>query len=706
MKKWLVLCIIFFTAVYAKDASLEHLNELMADLDAIVDAKDGNDTIGELLSGMDEFEDEGDVVGVEQEENELESFDMQEPEDEQEDVFEGADDDTIEEFIGESQEEAEPVTQESDEQEIVEEFDGESEGEDASRLISELDRVFSEEVEAPLEDESFDFDESQPIDEDDDDNGDAIETGFLREDGTQKDIADPVQEVENFTFDIKKKRDAVVELVDRAKQELEERPLDVACNRFTHTKEFIKGDLYVFVYDINGTCLAHGEDAYLLWRNMYDFTDWVGTPAIQNMIQVAKEGGGWVTYEWHNATKVTYVQLVEKEGKAFVVGSGFFPHSKKEAVVNLVKGGVALFDKIKNEGKPADRVFSLLSYPGGSFVTGNLYLYALDFSGNIMAQGDRPGLIGSNAWNYKDENGVYVNREIVKKLKASSEGVWVEYTSKRALKKTYAEKVKAKNGKEYFIACGYYPEANREQTMDLVRSAYQFMKTTGKTSAIEEFSHRRSDAFRYGDLYITVYDMKGKIIADGGNVDNIGQSVLNETDEDGFEYIKSMLKRATKQGIWVNAKLKGSFQSTFAQHIDIGVGQYVIASSYYPISKTETMILLVQSGASYLKANPREKAFEKFVKKSGQFRRGDLELVVVDTTGLCYAYGDDYDLIWRNIYNLKDEKGKQFIRDFIQESEHGSIHIKTHLNGATKHNFVTSLKKEGKTYVISSGFYQ
>ncbi len=256
-----------------------------------------------------------------------------------------------------------------------------SEEEDISGLEAELDRAFSQEMEKLAAEDLEGVDEDALPAEDDD-----IVTGFLKKDEPSKlDTAAPLLVSDELLFDIEKKTKDVKELVERAKKELQDRPLDVACNRFTHTKEFIKGDLYVFVYDINGTCLAHGEDAHLLWQNLYNLTDWVGTPIVQDIIKIAKAGGGWVTYGWYNATKVSYVQLVEKEGKPYVIGSGFFPHSKQEAVVNLVKGGVALFNKVKKDGKPADWAFSRLSYPSGAFVAGNLYLYALDFEGNIMA---------------------------------------------------------------------------------------------------------------------------------------------------------------------------------------------------------------------------------------------------------------------------------------------------------------------------------
>lgn len=663
MKRWLIFSLfIGLCAIYAQeaDSSSDHLITLADELEAAIG------------------EDDPDGVFT------LEDF-----------IHEGEDDDEMEE------EESEQFTPE--EFDVIQGLSDHSETPVDLGLQEEMADVIAEEkAAAPAKDSTMlSEDEAEEEMEEDDD----IIVGFAQE--PIKESEEATISPEDLDFDVEKKEERVINLVERAVRELQDEPLDVACNRFSHTKEFIYGDLYIFIYDTSGICFAHGDDMQLIWRNLYDLTDWVGTPLVQEIIKKAKIGGGWVTYGWHNATKISYVQLVEKEGKSYIVGCGYFPHSKQEAVINLVKGGVALFTHGKKAGHSVDFTFSRLSYPRGRFIVGNLYLYALDFKGNIVVQGERPGLIGRNAWDYQDENGLYVNQEIIKKLKtATDEGVWVKYISKRAEKMAYAEKVTAKDGKEYFIAAGYYPEADRERTVDLVRKGYQFMKIHGKTNASEKFSHRRTDDFRYGDLYLIVYDMKGRIIADGGNADNIGRNVLNTRDEDGFEYIKSMLRRATKEGIWVNAKISGSFQATYAQKIDIGVGQYVIAASYYPVSKPETMVLLVESAVSFLKSNPREKAFEEFVKQSGKFRRGDLEIVAVDTSGLCYAYGDDFDLIWRNIFDIKDEKGRPFIKMFINQAQLGNTIVKTSMNNATKFNYVASVQKEGKAYVVSSGYYK
>lgn len=517
----------------------------------------------------------------------------------------------------------------------------------------------------------------------------------------------PLVHHDELSFDIEKKQNNVIELVERGLKALQSNmPFDKAAALFSHTKEYILGDLYLFVYDSNGVCLAHGEDDKLIWQNLIDLKDSFGTLIVKSILNKAKEGGGWVTYGWHNATKRSYVKQVYKDGKTYVIGSGYYPQSKQESVINIVKGAVALFNEIQERAESIELAFGLMNYPTGKFSSGDLYLYALDFNGTIMAQAERPGLTGSNAWDYKDEHGKYVNREIVKKLQANPEGIWVDYTSKRAPKRAYAEQVIDKKGTKYFIACGYYPDVDRERVVDLVRAGYQFMKTHGKSSAVDAFSSRRDDTYRYGDLFLVVHDRNGKIVAHGDIADQIGKDESSARDQDGNLYIMNMIKSATKDGFWINAKINGSFESIFAQTIDLGIESYVISCSYYPVSKPETMMLLVQSAVNFLNEKPREIAFEEFSRVHGKFVRGDLEVVVVDGQGLCYVYGNQSNVVWRNLINLKDDDGSQFIKLFINKAKNGPGVVKTRINGAVKSNYVMPVEKGDKLYVVASGFYQ
>src|SRR5690606_4830205 len=146
-------------------------------------------------------------------------------------------------------------------------------------------------------------------------------------------------------------------------------------------------------------------------KNLFNYTDGFGSFIVQKIINIAQKGGGWITYEWNGAVKVSYVQLIKKDDQDYVVGCGYYPHSKEYAVHALVKGAVAKFEQAVAEKKPIEDVFAVMSYRmSDRFVFGDLFLYALDFDGNIFSQGDRPGLIGKNALDYQDARGLFVNK--------------------------------------------------------------------------------------------------------------------------------------------------------------------------------------------------------------------------------------------------------------------------------------------------------
>lgn len=507
-------------------------------------------------------------------------------------------------------------------------------------------------------------------------------------------------------FNIEAKRKAVIDLVESGIAYFNEHHLDDSLNRFTHEKEFVKGELYLFVYDMQGNCWAHGQQAELLWQNLYDFKDTYGTYVVQEIIKKARAGGGWITYQWRGATKVSYVKEITKGGTQYVIGSGYYPHSKEDAVVNLVKGAVALFNNTIKEGRPKEDAFSTFSYPGGRFVLGDLYLYALSFSGRHVAHGDRSGLIGTDAWSYRDITGKYVNQEIITKLKETSKGVWVSYISKNAPKRAYAEKVVDEKGNYYFIACGYYPDANRDAAMELVRKGYKFMKANGKTQAVDAFSDRQDNTFRYGDLYLYIYDLKGVCIAHGNNQDFIGRNQYDDQDEDGRYYVRDLIQKAKDGGGWLDFKLKNSFQSNYVEMIDLGIDKFVIGSSLYPISKHETMELLAKSGAGYLVTEPTRKALHEFVRKNSRFIRGDLGIFVFEASGICLADRDNYNVIWKNYMNVVDDDGKPYVKLFINTAKRGPGRVTFKLHGAPAVAYVEAVEKDGISYIVGSSYYK
>jgi signal transduction histidine kinase len=60
-------------------------------------------------------------------------------------------------------------------------------------------------------------------------------------------------------------------------------------------------DLYPFIYDLSGRCVAHGARPALIGKNLLDLKDQDGKYLIREMIRLARESGsGWVNYKWPN----------------------------------------------------------------------------------------------------------------------------------------------------------------------------------------------------------------------------------------------------------------------------------------------------------------------------------------------------------------------------------------------------------------------
>lgn len=525
---------------------------------------------------------------------------------------------------------------------------------------------------------------------------------------TQDDSITRLLEKGNEGFDEEARRKVVVSLVNNGINYLQTHSMDQAFDTFSHASEFLNGELYLFVLDMKGNVYAHGGELELVWKNIWNMRDQFNTPIIQNIIKKAQDGGGWILYHWNGSTKVSYVKPVTKEGKTFVIGCGYYPHSKSEQTIGLVKGAVGLFNQLVREQKyPVEEAFSSYTYPMGRFILGDLYIYVLDFQGTIYAQGERPGLIGTNSWFYKDSRGKFVNQSIIQKLQnvPLGAGIWDKYYSKNAPKLTYAEAVEDLAGKRYFIACGYYPLSTREKAIQLVKKGYDYMKRQGKMRASEAISSKRDDSFRYGDLSLAVFNMQGEVVANGDNPETIGINFYNAQDEDGMYYVQALLKKAQGGGGWINLQSKNSFESAYCEPIELGLEKYVITCGLFPVSKQETALLMVRSASSYLRTNSKVESLRAFSDKAGNFIRGDLYVTVYDSRGIVLVQGADNKEVLKNKLNATDDNGKPYVSLLINAVKRGPAKVTYKLRGAQRVDFAEQVEKDGSNYIVVVGYY-
>ncbi|NTW58626.1 MAG: histidine kinase [Nitrospirae bacterium] len=103
---------------------------------------------------------------------------------------------------------------------------------------------------------------------------------------------------------------------------------DKAFAEFSNQKgQFIDRDLYIFAYDMTGKCVAHGQNAKQIGKDLSDLTDPDGKPFVKERIEIAKtKGKGWQTYKFSNPTnkkiedKTAYIEKVDD----FIIGSGAY----------------------------------------------------------------------------------------------------------------------------------------------------------------------------------------------------------------------------------------------------------------------------------------------------------------------------------------------------------------------------------------------
>ena len=88
---------------------------------------------------------------------------------------------------------------------------------------------------------------------------------------------------------------------------------------------------------------------------------------------------------------------------------------------------------------------------------------------------------------------------------------------------------------------GTAPEAEA-----MVKKAVAYIKANGPEKAYDEFTNGKS--FKSGDLYIIVYDLNGKNLAQGANPKLVGKDLIGLKDPDGKLLIKMFVDLAKDKG--------------------------------------------------------------------------------------------------------------------------------------------------------------
>jgi signal transduction histidine kinase len=370
------------------------------------------------------------------------------------------------------------------------------------------------------------------------------------------------------------KRHSVENLVKNAVAYFYKQGKDQAFHEFSNkVGNFVQGDLYIYVYDSNGYCLAHGDNTALIGRNLSTLKDDNGVLLIPALIKAADDNVGWVSYQWKNAPKIGYVEKVSNDSGSYIIGSGYYPEASRSTVISLVKRGVKYFNAWGKE-----RAAAQFSYKIGEFVYGDLALFMYDFEGVVIGQGDNPELVGQNLYDLRSVDGQYVIRNLIDILKTERSG-WTSYEWKHDLAVAYVEKVSA-NKVDYLIGCAFYPGTKREGVIRLVKKAQGYLASHSKGESMRTFS-RLEGGFLVGGLEIFVFNLQGDCLVYGNNYDLIWKNFNRFKDMQGQDVFKTLLRKAENGGGWVQYKSKNSAKIAYVEKIEKDGEFYIIGSAFY-----------------------------------------------------------------------------------------------------------------------------
>ena len=292
--------------------------------------------------------------------------------------------------------------------------------------------------------------------------------------------------------------------------------------------EFVRGDMYIFAYDFNGTLLAHPYLHNLIGRNNLDLVDPNGVHFIKNLIEVAKSGQGFAYNVYPNPNKANQTELkllyVLKVDDNLWIGSGIYlpgqaPLFSFEDQRNLLEFVDEARDYALLNGK--NKSLQVFNDPEGEFVREDLYVFAYDFLGNALSLPFQPALLGTNRLDARDSNGIAFTKDNLDLARTGSGQTYYLYPNpgenmREELKLSYTTKV----DDSWWLGAGIFSSsssaqnlsamkpASREELKTFVEEAYSHALVTGKDKALTEFMDLNSIWVR-GDVYIFAQDFNG-----------------------------------------------------------------------------------------------------------------------------------------------------------------------------------------------------
>ncbi len=227
---------------------------------------------------------------------------------------------------------------------------------------------------------------------------------------------------------------------------------------------FVRGDLYIFAYDINGTNIAHPFKPELIGQK--GLLDINGVDVVGREIALAERGGGAMyivfpnpVHENKDEPKLIYIRNISD---SIYIGTGayhsnisaYFAEKDREDLASFVEEARQYALKSGNQ-----RALEVFNDPKGNFTRNGRYIFAYDYEGKTLALPYQPELIGKSRIDTLDPNGVAFVSQIIDIAKMGNGFTYYIYPDPsgnmtQRLKLSYVIKVDG----TWFLGSGIYAE--------------------------------------------------------------------------------------------------------------------------------------------------------------------------------------------------------------------------------------------------------
>ena len=204
-----------------------------------------------------------------------------------------------------------------------------------------------------------------------------------------------------------------------------------------------------------------------------------------------------------------------------------------------------LVDRAEAYAKKNGKDAALLDFnnANGTFIEGDLYVFAYGMDGTTLAWPYRPDQLGTNRAGAADSNGFNNVRRMIEV--AGDGGGWVYYVTQNPknnnrdeLKLAYVRPV----DNTWFVGSGIYLSevpalfntTERDQLVERVKQARQYAQANGAVKAVRDFNDRNG-TFANGSRYIFAYAYNGTTLAMPFQPETIGTNRMNFTDTHGVK---------------------------------------------------------------------------------------------------------------------------------------------------------------------------